>query len=248
MQEFNYKKVAKEIGWNFSKLNITTEQDVNFDYYEEVQKNITENTVMLDIGCGSADKSSIYFKNAKKIIQIDTEEEMLKKAKENILKNCPDKAQKFDVGFGNGYEKLNFNNNTFDLIVSRHCGANMKEVFRLLKAGGKFISQDIDKYDCWSLKKMFKRGQNYNRKITIKQKTIDKCLSLNFQKVELLNISQIEYYKKKEDLIYLLERTPILNNFDLLKDEEILNKYIEKYSTEKGIILERKLYAIKLIK
>lgn len=66
MNEFDYKKIAKEIGWNFSKIEIKTEQSVDFDYYEEVAKNINENTVMLDIGCGSADKSSIYFKNAKK--------------------------------------------------------------------------------------------------------------------------------------------------------------------------------------
>ncbi|MBQ9792305.1 MAG: class I SAM-dependent methyltransferase [Clostridia bacterium] len=248
MQEFNYKKVAKEIGWNFTKLNIQTEQDVNFNYYEEVAKNINENTVMLDIGCGSADKSSIYFKNAKKIIQIDIEEEMLKKAKANVIKNAEKDAYKFELGIGNGYEKLPYQNQTFDLVVSRHCGANMQEVFRVLKKGGKFISQDIDKYDCWALKQMFKRGQNYNRKKTIKQKTIDKCLSLNFQKVELLNIKQTEYYKTKEDLIYLLERTPILNEFDLTKDEAILNKYIEKYSTNKGIQLNRCLYAIKLVK
>ena len=248
MNEFDYKKIAKEIGWNFSKIEIKTEQDVDFDYYEEVAKNINKNTVMLDIGCGSADKSSIYFKNAKKIIQIDTEEEMLKRAKENIKNNAGDSASKFELSLGNGLEKLPYKDKTFDLIVSRHCGANMQEVFRVLKNNGKFISQDIDKYDCWALKKMFKRGQNYNRKKTIKQKTIDKCLSLNFQKVELLNISQLEYYNKKEDLIYLLERTPILNNFDLSKDEEILNKYIEKYSTNKGILLKRKLYAIKLTK
>ena len=61
MNEFDYKKIAKEIGWNFSKIEIKTEQDVDFDYYEEVAKNINKNTVMLDIGCGSADKSSIYF-------------------------------------------------------------------------------------------------------------------------------------------------------------------------------------------
>ena len=47
MEEFNYKKVAKEIGWNFSKIEIKTEQSVDFDYYEEVAKNINENTVML---------------------------------------------------------------------------------------------------------------------------------------------------------------------------------------------------------
>ena len=69
-----------------------------------------------------------------------------------------------------------------------------------------------------------------------------------FSKSRIAKHQSIEYYKKKEDLIYLLERTPILNNFDLLKDEEILNKYIEKYSTHKGILLKRKLYAIKLTK
>ena len=55
MKKFNYKQVGKEIGWNFSKMNYTVERTANFDYYREVVKNITPNTTMLDIGCGSAE-------------------------------------------------------------------------------------------------------------------------------------------------------------------------------------------------
>ena len=52
MKEFSYKKVAKEIGWDFSKIKIKEENKNKYDYYKTVLRNISKTTVMLDIGCG----------------------------------------------------------------------------------------------------------------------------------------------------------------------------------------------------
>ena len=248
MKEFNYKQVAKEIGWDFSKVNYECVQKIKFNYYSQVKKHIKPKTIMLDVGCGSGEKASQYFTEAKQIFMIDTENEMLKRAKENILKLNPQEQQKFCLRQESGSKRLKFASESLDLIVSRHCGVNMAEVYRVLKKGGCFISQDIDKEDCWELKTMFKRGQSFNMKKSVKEKTLSKVLKLGFTKVEVLNFGQTEYYKTKEDLIFLLTHTPILNTFDVKNDMQILNKYVEKFSTPRGIQLNRKLYAIKLIK
>lgn len=248
MEEFNYKKVAKEIGWCFDYVNYTMEQAVDFDYYEEVKSHITPETVMADIGCGSAEKACKNYGEAKQILLIDNEEEMILKANQNIQKYCGKNAKKFKTICEDGSNKPKIAPNSLDLLVSRHCGVKTKVIYNSLKFGGYFISQDIDKEDCWELKKLFNRGQSFNKKQSVKQKTMKEILSYNFTKVEILNFEQIEYYKTVDDLIYLLERTPILNYFDREKDLEKLQEYVNKNSTPKGIKLLRKLYAIKILK
>ena len=36
MKEFNYKEIAKEIGWNFSKMKCSVERLSKYDYYKNV--------------------------------------------------------------------------------------------------------------------------------------------------------------------------------------------------------------------
>ena len=68
--EFNYKDTAKDIGWDFSKIHYNVEQDNPYYYYHKVIEYIKSDTKMLDIGCGSGEKSIRYFSNAKKIVML----------------------------------------------------------------------------------------------------------------------------------------------------------------------------------
>lgn len=247
---FNYKEVAKEIGWNFAKINPLVEHLISYNYYTEAVKNISPNTIMLDIGCGSAEKAIRFYSLANKVYELDNEEEMLKKAQMNVKKYYEDNPKikdKFSFLKADSNKNLPFENETFDLVVSRHCGANMNEVFRVLKKGGVFISEDISNDDCQELKDLFKRGQNYNEEPMYK-KVINNCIEAGFQKLEFLRFEEIEYYKDNKELKYLLSHTPILNGYNEEQDNEKLSKYINKYKTTKGIQLNRRLYAFKLIK
>lgn len=248
-EEFDYSPVAKEIGWNFDKVNYQKISNSGFNYYITVLKEINEKTKMLDIGCGCGEKSIKYFSLAKEVVMLDNEKEMLKKAKENAKKYYGD-TKKFTFVLGDKNEKLDYPDEYFDLIVSRHCGANMDEVYRVLKKGGVFISEDYDEDDCLTLKQHFGFGQGYeNYKNNIREKKIvlDSCIDLNFSKCELFNFEEIEFYKTEEDLKYLLYRTPILDKFKS-EYEEKLSTYIKENVEEKGIKLTRKLYAIRLEK
>ena len=81
-------------------------------------------------------------------------------AKENVKTYYGD-TKKFTFVLGDKDEKLNYPDEYFDLVVSRHCGANMAEVFRVLKRGGVFISEDYDENDCLELKQHFGFGQGF---------------------------------------------------------------------------------------
>lgn len=246
--KFDYKKVAKEIGWSFSMVKPEIEYLSDYDYYKAVVAEISPKTVMLDIGSGSAEKTLRYFSNAKKVYAIDNEPEMLKKARANAEKFYGKDFQKWEFLLADGNGILNFEDESFDLVVSRHCGANMTEVFRVLKRGGVFVSEDVANEDCFELKKIFERGQCFDEKIPLEKKILDECYRAGFSKIELLKFEIKEYYKTKEDLEYLLLRTPILNVYQKEKDEKILDEYIERFKTEKGICLNRRLFAFKLVK
>lgn len=250
MKNFNYKEVGKRIGWNFSNLKYSVVKKSDFDYYREVVKNINLDTVMLDIGCGSGEKATRYYAGAKKICLSDIEPEMLKKAKANVNKfydYSKKTKNKFKFILLDGKKNLQFKDNTFDLVVSRHCGADMKEVFRVLKKGGIFISEDIAKKDCQELKDMFKRGQGYNDE-PLSNHVMKDCIDAGFDEIKFLRSEEIEYYKTVDDLKFLLENTPILNGFNEEKDNNTLQEYVDKFSTKKGIKLIRRLYVFVLRK
>ena len=250
MKKFNYKEIGKEIGWNFAKMNYSVDHLSEYDYYKEVVNHITPTTKMLDIGCGSAEKTTRFYSIANKIYLTDFEPEMLKKAKKNVEKyyeGLPNTKKKFIFGILDCNGPFNFPDNSFDLVVSRHCGANMKEVFRVLKKGGAFISEDYSSYDCQEIKELFNRGQNFNREPLFK-KVMNECLDAGFSEIKYLKFEEIEYYKTIDDLKYLLTHTPILDYYDEKQDDKILKKYVDKFLTSKGIKLNRRLDAFTIKK
>ena len=250
MKKFEYSEVGKEIGWNFSKINPQAEHLSSYNYYKEVVANITPETIMLDVGCGSAEKTIRFFSLAKQVVAVDLEPEMLQKAQANFLKyysGDSKMARRFEFLQVNADGVMPFEDEYFDLVVSRHCGANMNEVYRVLKKGGVFISEDVSCDDCQELKNLFGRGQCYGD-VPHYKKVYEDCLDAGFSEVNFLKFEEIEYYKNVDELKYLLSYTPILNGFDDEIDSKLLGMYVEKNSAEKGIRLNRRLYAFKLVK
>lgn len=66
--------------------------------------------------------------------------------------------------------------------------------------------------------------------------------------MELIPIYIREYFKTKEDLIALLLKTPILDDFSLKEmtkeDLDKINQYIKENTYDKGILLRRMYYGI----
>jgi len=250
MKVFNYKDVGKAIGWNFENVNYSVVSQSGFDYYKEVVSHITSKTKILDIGCGSAEKAVRFYALAKKIYLTDLEPEMLARAKRNVEKiyeNDLNLKKKFSFKILDCEDFFDFPDCYFDMVVSRHCGANMKEVFRVLKPGGIFVSEDYSSYDCFEIKEIFGRGQNYKEE-PFYNRVMTECVDAGFSKIEFLRFEEIEHYKGEDDLKYLLSHTPILNGFDDAADDEKLKEYVKKFSSKKGIRLNRKLHAFVLKK
>lgn len=250
MQE-NELKYYEEIGnWNFNQIKCKTENLTNWDFYEKIRENTNKKSLCLDLGTGGGERALKYYPNVGLVIATDFSDEMIKTAKENAKKYL-NKRIKFAKM--NNLE-MNFPKGIFDLISARHTIINAKQIYNCLAQGGVLVIEGIDQKDCWEIKELFGRGQAYNDKISISQKDYQDLIEAGFKIIEKVMILQNEYYETENDLMALLLKTPILNDFSEMNGEELVhknmverelfNEYVKRYKTEKGILLKRVLYGI----
>lgn len=250
MQENELNYYEKIGNWDFSQIKRKTENLTNWNYWEKIKKNTNEKSLCLDLGTGGGEKVLKNYPDVGMIIATDFSEEMIKTAKENT-KKYPDKRVKFTKM--NNLE-MNFPKETFDLISARHTIINAKQIYDCLAPGGTAVIRGVDKQDCWEIKELFGRGQAYNDEIAISEKDYQDLVEAGFKNIEKVKILQNEYYETEDDLMALLLKTPILDNFSEISgkgtihreivEQDLFKKYVKIYKTEKGILLKRVLYGI----
>ena len=250
MQENEFKYYEKIGNWDFSQIKSKTEKLTNWDFYEKIKENTNEKSLCLDLGTGGGERVLKNYPDVGMIIATDYSEKMIKTAKENA-KRYPNRRVKF-VKMNN--LEMNFPKETFDLISTRHTIIDAKQIYDCVVPGGTAVIRGVDKRDCWEIKELFGRGQSYNDAIAISEKDYQDLVEAGFKNIEKVNILQNEYYETEDDLMALLLKTPILDDFSEIKDEEVehrsivekdlFDEYVKRYKTEKGILLKRVLYGI----
>lgn len=143
--------------------------------------------------------------------------------------------------------------NYFDIVVARHTCIDAKGIYKTLKIGGKLLLRGVDKLDCWALKRLFGRGQALNDSKPISLIDYERVMDAGFRSVELIPLHDVEYYKTKEDLYALLQKTPILDSLSEEKNQQyerktietdLFSQYADENETSKGIKLVRRYYGI----
>ena len=250
LQEMDYKEFYKRIGaqqgWDFSSIKCSKFETQSFDYYKILSQEILPNHVVLDIGCGDS-KKVIRYVNAKKIVGIDAIPEMIEKSLVNLKTSNSQTNHSFILA--DAFGKYDFDDNSFNAIINRHCGCNEAEMFRVLKKGGKYFQEDIDETDCLELKVLFGRGQGYPITSRLCDTVWQRYIDLGFAKIEYFPIRQVEFYETEQDLWNMLCSTPIIPNFGVAKKDKLLfEKYCNSHKTNQGIRLDRELFGFILTK
>ena len=150
--------------------------------------------------------------------------------------------------------EVNTPNEYFDIVTARHTCIDPAQIYKTLKPGGFLIVRGVDQLDCWELKKLFGRGQAFRDKKAISKMDFEAILDAGFKDVELVPIHTREYYETPEDLLALLHKAPILDDFSEIEtdkkshqdfiDTELFNQYSVDHKTEKGVLLIRRYYGI----
>ena len=250
MQENELKYYQKIGNWDFSQIKCKTENLTEWDFYEKIKENTNEKSLCLDLGTGGGERVLKDYPEVGMVIATDFSEEMIKTAKENA-KKYPEKRVKFTKM--NSLE-MAFPDETFDLISARHTIINAKQIYDCLVPGGTIVIRGVDQKDCWEIKKIFERGQAYCDEIPISQKDYFDLKEAGFKEIEKVEIVQNEYYETEEDLLDLLLKTPILDDFSEIENDDfehkgivekdLFDEYVKKYKSEKGILLKRTYYGI----
>lgn len=125
-------------GWDFSGLDgRMVEEPLPWDYKQAVLALIREETVMLDMGTGGGEF----------LLSLNPPQGRTY-ATEAYLPNfelCRKKLPQYGIDVRLVYDDndLPFEDGMFDLIINRHESFSAGEVFRLLKPGGVFVTQQV---------------------------------------------------------------------------------------------------------
>ena len=149
---------------------------------------------------------------------------------------------------------MTFPKNLFDIVSARHTMIDAKQIYDVLSPDGYLIIEGVDKQDCWELKTLFQRGQAFHDKMPISQIDYENIKKAGFREIKMQEIVQYEYYETEKDLLALLLKTPILDDFSAMENtnnthhpsiEKVLfDTYVSTHATSKGIELKRVLYGI----
>ena len=235
--------------WSFEDIDYTSEVFTDWIYEDEIKKHVNENTRILDLGTAAGEKVLKKFPDCAEILGTDFSNEMIETANKNLLQSGR-KNISFRVMDN---LKMDTPDDYFDLVTARHTIIDPVQIYKTLREGGQLIIRGVDKLDCWSLKRMFGRGQAYHDIKPISLIDYEAIMDAGFKEVELIPLHVIEYYKTKEDLYALLVKTPILDDFSEESfneyerkpiEKKIFEKYVEQNTTKKGIRLIRRYYGI----
>ncbi|OKP80107.1 SAM-dependent methyltransferase [Paenibacillus helianthi] len=249
MNELEYKdfydKVGKINGWDFSKLQVTSE-GIEWNFYEEVIRRSKGTDVLLDVGTGGGENVLSIASSFHSVFGIDISSGMMETAKSNL-----NKANVSNVEFKQmSSDHLEFPFDSIDVVSCCHAPFFSNEVGKVLKNGGTFLTQQVSEGDKLNLKNAFGRGQAFGVVDgTLKETYIRELKEAGFQSVESFDYNAVDYYHRPEDLLFLLKHTPIIPHFGYEdKDFQILNDFIENNQTPKGIITNSKRFLIIAIK
>ena len=235
--------------WSFEDIDYTSEVFTDWIYEDEIKKRINKDSRVLDLGTAGGEKVLKRFPDCAEILGTDFSNEMIETANKNLLQSGR-KNISFRVMDN---LKMDTPDDYFDLVTSRHTVIDAKQIYKTLKKDGELLLRGVDKLDCWSLKRMFGRGQAYHDLKPISLIDYEAIMDAGFKDVELIPLHVIEYYKTKEDLYALLVKTPILDDFSEENPNEyerkpiendIFLKYVEQNTSKKGIKLIRRYYGI----
>ena len=216
-------------GWDFSYLNNRwDDESLPWDYNKIVKSYLKNEYKLLDIGTGDG-KVLLTFNHP-------YHNTFVTEGYKPNYEICMEKLNPLGIKVFNyaGDKKFDLiDNNSFDIVINRHESYDEEELYRILKPGGIYITQQVGTYNNKDLASFFD------------EKNIELFPNLTLEK----SIKRLEKYNFQ--IKYSNEYYPILKFYDLgaiayfakiIKWEFIdfsVNKYIDKFILLQDLIKEK---------
>lgn len=241
MSEDFYDKVAKKLGGYGYGTSPRYKREYPTDDPEEVFKKKlldlgSKDKRALDIGCADGKFTLSIASSFQKVFGIDTSKVNL-----DIAESHSDDERSKNVEYSlQDASHTTFENSFFDVAYCRRGPSYYEEYHRVLKTKGYYLEIGIGEMDTIELKKIFGRGQGYGKwNNSTLGENLKKLQKLGFKVVFAEDFHYFEYYPSYEELDLFLQGVPIFEDFDSEKDKVVLQKYVKKFTIDKGIQLSR---------
>lgn len=225
--------VEERQGWDFSRMKVEIETPL-WDYEEVVKRYLKPEYRVLDIGTGGGERFAALAQNFSSGVGIDPDVSKIEVARQHLQANLKNKLS-FEVMSS---EKLDYADESFDIVLNRHAPLNVGEAIRVLRAGGIFITQQVGYKNTANLCSVF----NCTVGGTYQSDTTQSVSSFahQFEQNGCTVIGQAEYnvpyfFRDIESLIFWLKAIPFPEDFDIEKHWKQVDEVIVKYNTPKGI-------------
>ena len=168
--------------------------------------NPSKNKKLIDVGCGTGDIASLYIKatsNKASILCVDPNKKMIEEGKKKLNKF---KNITWKIGYA---ENLKVPNNSYDFYTisfglrnTKNLNKSLKEAYRVLKKGGRFLCLEFSKIENSNLDFIYK---NYSKiipllgQIIVGDKEPYKYLTQSIEK--FINQEQLLEIMKKNNFI-----------------------------------------------
>ena len=133
------EKIAHIHGWDFSHIEGKYTEETNFpwDYRQVIQEHLTNDMTLLDMDTGGGEF----------LLSLNHPHENTA-ATENFTPNirlCEDTLLPLGIDFrpADASGNLPFDDHSFHMVINRHGSFNPDEIYRVLKPGGFFITQQV---------------------------------------------------------------------------------------------------------
>lgn len=226
IKQWKKDEVAFFEGWDFAYIkDRCVEEKPDWDYKALAKELVEKSTAVLDIATGGGEIFSSLAPFPMHAVAIEGYHPNVAVAKERLE---PFGVKVLEV---NEVHDLPFEEETFDLILNRHGGLNVKETYRVLKNGGNFLTQQVGGDNLVDLMDYF----------DVKPKWPDNLLGIVQRKMQDVGfqIERVEGWKGKAKfldvgaIVYFLKAIPwVVDNFSVDSHLKYLEKLQEKLERE----------------
>lgn len=141
------RSAGKVRGWHWSGMR-TRMDDLGWTYVDVLRDHIGPSDRVLDVGTGGGEVFSEVARQ--RDVALDFKMEMLHVAREHLPCHL----------VAGEHRALPFNDGSFDVVADRHVGADAREIFRVLRPRGRYVTQQPGGRICQNIFDAFGWGTN----------------------------------------------------------------------------------------
>jgi len=228
-------RIGRRKGWDFSRMN-TSHPAMPWEYVSVVRSHLRATDTVIDIGTGGGERLLELSSDARQLLGVDPDPEMIGRARE--------------LAAGKGATSVHFETGTgaevleqFDVVIDRHAPFETKVVHRLLRPGGRFVTQQVGEHNMKNVRDAFQLEAN-----AFAPMSTEMFVQAGFL-VERFDEYDVDYVIRDMDsLVFWLQALDVAHSdfggFDSEKDADAINRLLSSSLTADGVVTNEHRYLL----